>query len=186
MRRAVTLLNLAALSAGLGACGGGDPGGPAAAREISQIEGEVKANNERVREEYAERQQLAKPSAEEANAKRTASKLYATLSTGPDSEEGTSIDSASFCELMSEDAKREAVRYAEMSSRTEGSWSCEKAAELLIGRGEHLNESDGGRKAEVIGVNAEGDRATATVRLGDGPVTSVPLVKEDGEWKLGS
>jgi len=37
----------------------------------------------------------------------------------------------------------------------------------------------------VIGVNAEGDRATGWMRFGKGSVTSMPLVREAGEWKLG-
>ena len=47
--------------------------------------------------------------------------------------------------------------------------------------------SSAARNAKIGAVNAEGDRATATVRFGKGaPLTSIPLVKEDGEWKLGS
>lgn len=28
--------------------------------------------------------------------------------------------------------------------------------------------------------------ATATIRFGRGPITTIPLVREDGEWKLAS
>ena len=34
-------------------------------------------------------------------------------------------------------------------------------------------------------MNVDGDRATASVRFGGkGPISTVALVKEDGEWKL--
>lgn len=55
---------------------------------------------------------------------------------------------------------------------------------MLVRRFKQAGGFERVRQAEVVGVNAEGDRAT--VRFGRGPLTTIPLVREDGEWKLGS
>lgn len=85
---------------------------------------------------------------------------------------------------MSKQAREQTIAYAEQESGVKRQWSCEKAIELLI----RLSKRAGGfkdvRRAKVLGVNAVGDRATASIRFGKGPVTSIPLVKEDGKWKL--
>lgn len=91
------------------------------------------------------------------------------------------------CDLMSEQAKRETVTYARRSAGlADVDWSCEKAVGLLLRRSQQSGGLKRSLKAEVVGVNAVGDRATATVRFGKGPLSTVPMVKEDGEWKLGS
>lgn len=90
------------------------------------------------------------------------------------------------CDLMSEAARKQTVEYARRSSGLKEKWTCPKAIGLLVGRSQRLGTFGRTLKAEVVGVNAEGDRATATIRFGKGPLTSVPLVKEDGEWKLGA
>lgn len=87
---------------------------------------------------------------------------------------------------MSEQAKAQTVRYAEVSSGIDQEWDCESAVELLVIRSKRAGGFEQNGQAEVIAVNAKGDKATATVRFGDGAVTSLPLVKEDGEWKLGT
>ena len=64
-------------------------------------------------------------------------------------------------------------------------WTCEKATGLLLRRARQSGGLKRSLRARVVGVNVEGDRATASVRFGGkGPISSVPLVKEDGEWKL--
>jgi hypothetical protein len=89
------------------------------------------------------------------------------------------------CALMSDEARRQTVDYARISAGLAGvQWSCEKAVALLLRRTRQGGGLKRSLKAEVVSVNAEGDRATATVSFGDGPLTSVPLVKEGGEWKL--
>lgn len=123
---------------------------------------------------------------EEQEVKQVASGFYAILG-GEDAVEDpdrTTIDSAAFCELMSEQARAQAIRYARVSSGIAQDWDCETAVELLAIRGKRARGSEPAPRAKVIGVNAEGDRATATIDFGNGSVTSLPMVKEDGEWKL--
>jgi hypothetical protein len=91
------------------------------------------------------------------------------------------------CDLMSEQARRETIVYAQRSSKLGGvDWTCEKATALFLRRTRESRHLDRTLRAEVIGVNAEGDRATATVRFGGpkGRLSTIPLVKEDGRWKL--
>lgn len=85
---------------------------------------------------------------------------------------------------MSEEAQAQTIHYAKVSSGIEQKWDCEAAVELLVIRSKRTGAFKGAQKAEVIGVNAQGERATATIRFGNGPATALPLVKEDGEWKL--
>jgi hypothetical protein len=136
--------------------------------------------------EYRERQAAAEPSPEEVEAKQTASGFYEILATDKGGANRTTIDSVSFCELMSEEAVAQTVHYAKVSSGIAQEWDCQSAIELLVIRSKRTGGFKGIENAEVIGVNAQGDRATATVRFGEGPATSISLVKEDGEWKLGS
>lgn len=90
------------------------------------------------------------------------------------------------CDLMSEEAKRQTIVYAKRSAGlADVDWTCEKATGLLLRRARQTGGLKRSLQAEIVGVNVEGDRATATVRFGGkGPVSSVPLVREDGEWKL--
>lgn len=90
------------------------------------------------------------------------------------------------CDLMSEAARKQTVEYARRSSGLKEKWTCPKAVGLLVGRSQRLGGFGKTLRAEVVGVNAEGDRATATIRFGKGPLRTVPLVREDGEWKLGT
>lgn len=93
---------------------------------------------------------------------------------------------AEICDLMSEEARRQAIEYARRSSGRRAKWDCELAIGLLIGRSQRVGGFGRTVKAEIVGVNAVGDRATATIRFGKGPLKSIPLVREDGEWKLGT
>lgn len=86
---------------------------------------------------------------------------------------------------MSEEAREQTIDYAKRSSGIDKEWTCENSVELLVLRSKRTGGFKHARKAKVIAVNAEGDRATATVRFGRGPLSTIPLVKEDGEWKLG-
>lgn len=188
--RSLLLLPLAALALGTG-CGDGGEGMTAttpqrAVQSQPEASGELKHQNEAVEREYQERQQAEAPTPEEREAKQTATDFYAIL--GQDKAKKnpnkTTIDSASFCELMSEEAVAQTIHYAKVSSGISQQWDCEKAVDLLVLRAKRSGGFDRTQKAEVIGVNAQGDKATATIRFGKGPLTSVPLVKEDGEWKL--
>ena len=90
------------------------------------------------------------------------------------------------CDLMSEEAKQQTIVYAKRSAGlADVEWTCEKATGLLLRRAKQSGGLKKSLRAEVVGVNVEGDRATASVRFGGkGPISSVSLVKEDGEWKL--
>ncbi len=148
-------------------------GGPALSGDTAQARQGV-ASVEDVYESFA-----AAAEAGVANAKVPA---LNTLEAAGENESLTTV-----CDLMSEKAQRQTVTYAKRSAGlADVEWTCEKAAGLLLRR---AGQAKGGLKrslqAEVVGVNADGDRATATVRFGkEGPTTSIALVKEDGKWKL--
>lgn len=93
---------------------------------------------------------------------------------------------ASVCDLMSEEAKRQTIEYARRSAGlADVKWTCENASGLLLRRARQTGGLRRTLQAEIVGVNVEGDRATASVRFGGkGPVSSISLVKEDGDWKL--
>jgi len=75
------------------------------------------------------------------------------------------------CGLMTKSDRDATARYT--TSRT-----CEEGAKKLMIR------SKARGVPTIVGVNVAGGRATATVRFGDGPVTAVPMAREDGEWKI--
>jgi hypothetical protein len=104
-----------------------------------------------------------------------------TLEAAEDVESLTNV-----CDLMSEQAKRQTIVYAERSAGlADVDWTCEKATGLLLRRARQSGGLKRSLRAKIVGVNVEGDRATASVRFGGkGPISTVPLVKEDGEWKL--
>jgi len=93
---------------------------------------------------------------------------------------------AEVCNLLSRDAREEAIDYARRSSGFDDiEWTCEKAVALLL-----RSVRVGGRekqvlRARVVSVNIDGDRATATLSFGKGvPLGSAPLVREDGKWRI--
>ena len=192
-----------ALTLGFAACGGGDGGGapgsgsggdgapsdssPSAeeAREKQEeADAEVRERNAEVRKEYRERQRAAAPTEQEVEAKASTEAFYEILGDDEGGKKRTTIDSAAFCELMTEQARRQTADYARQASGEAKDWDCERAIELLVLRAKQTGGFKHVRQAEVVGVNAEGDRATASVRFGKGPITSIALVREDGEWKL--
>ena len=123
---------------------------------------------------------------EEQEAKRTVTGFYSILGSDREAKSPgeTTIDSESFCDLMSEKAIAQTIHFAEVSSGIAQKWDCESATELLLVRSDRSGSLETAQRAKVIGVNAEGERATASVRFGGGAVTSISLVKEDREWKL--
>lgn len=91
---------------------------------------------------------------------------------------------AGVCDLMSEDAKRQTIVYAKRSSGlADVEWTCENATGLLLRRARAAGALKRTIGAKVVGVNVDGDRATASVRFGR-RLTSIPLVKEGGKWRL--
>lgn len=123
---------------------------------------------------------------DEKAAQVNAQRFYDILGQEKGDRNTTDFDSAGFCELMSEESREQTVEYARRSSGIDQEWNCENSVELLVIRAKRTGGFRHTRKAKIVGVNAEGDRATATVRFGKAPLTSIPLVKEDGEWKLGA
>jgi hypothetical protein len=91
------------------------------------------------------------------------------------------------CDLMSRRAQRQTVVYAKRSAGlADVKWTCEKATALMLRRAGQTGSLKRATRVEIVGVNAQGDRATATIRRGGvkGSLTTVALVREDGEWKL--
>jgi len=90
------------------------------------------------------------------------------------------------CDLMSEQAQRQTIVYAKRSAGlADVEWTCEKATALLLRRSRQAGTLGKSLRAKIVGVNAEGDRATASVRFsGKGPIATIRLVKEGGRWKL--
>jgi len=92
----------------------------------------------------------------------------------------------SICDLMSKEAQRQTIVYARRSAGlADVQWTCENATGLLLRRARQTGGLNRSLKAEIVGMNVEGDRATASIRFGGkGPISTVPMVREDGEWKL--
>lgn len=91
------------------------------------------------------------------------------------------------CALTSERGQQQTIAYAKRASGiADVTWTCEKAMAVLVRRARHAGGLNRSLKATVVGVNANGNRATATVRFGGpgGQTSTIPLVKEDGGWKL--
>jgi hypothetical protein len=143
-------------------------------------------HSEEVRRAYRARKRTEAPSTEEREASETASSFYSILAAGVPKGESDqpAIDAEGFCDLMSEAAKVQTIRYARASSGVRRKWDCESAVDLLVLRSARAGGLEGVRRVKVVGVNAEGGQATASVRFGDGPVTSIRLVRVDGAWKL--
>lgn len=93
---------------------------------------------------------------------------------------------ANICDLMSEQAKQQTIVYAKRSAGLgDVEWTCENATALLLRRARQTGGIKRSLRAEIVGVNVEGDRATASIRFGGkGPITAIPMVKENGSWKL--
>jgi hypothetical protein len=178
------------LASGLGACGAGGDSSPSASKvgtQPAQASPEVRAHAAEARKDYQQRLRAEAPTPAESEAREAATDFYAILGEedAEDNSDKTTIDSGSFCDLMSEQARAQTVSYAKASSGIAQEWDCESAVALLVIRSKRAGGLDALRQARVIAVNAQGERATATVRFGkDGPATSVAMVEEDGEWKL--
>ncbi len=183
----LVLLAPALCLTGLAACGDEDSGSTSAElpREAeAKAQAKAKAHNAEVMKEYRERRAAGRPTEEEVEARQSASDFYTILSQDSGAANRTTIDSESFCELMSEPAQAQTVHYAKVSSGIQQQWDCESAVDFLLIRSKRIGGLEGVKGAKVIGVNVQGERATATVRFANGPATSIPLVKEDGDWKL--
>jgi len=98
------------------------------------------------------------------------------------------IDVKPICDLMSEEAKRHSVDYYRRASgiveEKDKPWTCEDGVRFSLRRSVGLGGPDAlGGSLEIVGMNVDGDNATATIRRGK-KLTTMALIKEDGEWKL--
>jgi len=125
---------------------------------------------------------IADPQSAEEHAQNTAIRIYETLGDVDD------VDTRSLCGLMSADARIQTIRYARLSSNIgQARWTCTTAMNVLLHRSRRSQGLPRVEDAQVVGVTTDGNRATATVRLGErGALTTFPLVRENGEWKLGA
>jgi len=152
--------------------GGSTPNGPALTGNVAEARQGVESVDE-VYEGF--------DAAVEAGVASAKVPAHDTLDAAEGNESLTSV-----CDLMSEQAKRQTIVYARRSAGlADVDWTCEKATALLLRRAGQLGGLKRSLRAKVVGVNVKGDRATASIRFGGtGPISTVPLVKEDGKWKL--
>lgn len=93
------------------------------------------------------------------------------------------------CGAMTAQAERQTIVYVSRGAGlADVAWTCEKAMGVLMRRANRNGDLRRVTRVTVVGVNAEGKRATATVRFGgrSARLSTIPLTKEDGKWKLGS
>lgn len=203
LRTLVVPLSALAVAIGAAACGGDDDGSDRSGSARPALEesreataggedrGEPTGGGRADRSDGAsaeDRVSLAGDKKEARKASNVADGVYRAMSamerTGGDKL--VAGGGGAICGLMSGPARRQTIQYARRSSGLKEKWTCPKAVGLLVGRSQRLGGFGKTLKAEVVGVNAEGDRATATIRFGKGPLTTVPLVRENGKWKLGT
>jgi hypothetical protein len=97
------------------------------------------------------------------------------------------LDAAGLCNLMATHARKEMIAYAADRTHVRDGWSCESATRLLVDRSKRVGGPARARGVEVVGINVQGNQATASVRLGKRrAISSIPLLKEGGQWKLGT
>jgi hypothetical protein len=88
---------------------------------------------------------------------------------------------------MTTRAREQMVAYAADQTHVREGWTCESAARMLVDRSKRLGGFERTLAVEIVGVNVQGDRATASIRTGPRrAVSTISLAKEDGEWKLAS
>jgi hypothetical protein len=95
---------------------------------------------------------------------------------------------ANVCDLLSSDAQQEAIDYARRSSGFDDiEWTCVKAIALLLRSARVGGMEQQVFRTKLVAINVDGDQATATLSFGkEGSLSTAPLVKEKGEWKIGS
>lgn len=202
-RRLVCLPAFVALAVWAGCGGGGeDPTSTSASRvepAQARANARVKAHNEKVRQRYQERRRAEAPTESEVEAERAAAEAYEGMESisgarylAPEVNIQIGLNRAGgaeglreFCDFMSTEAREQTIAYVEQTSSLGGiEWDCEKAVALLVRRSNQATGHSRPAAVEVVGINAKGRRGTATIRVGDAPLTTVPLVREEGEWKL--
>lgn len=114
----------------------------------------------------------ADPAAERQRARATVEKLY---------EEIAKMNAEGVCEQMSEEAQ-EQIAAGGLGTEAD---SCAEGYQGFFDEAEEAGGLEATLKANVRGVEIDGDEAIAKVAFGGpGRVGDIPLVKVDGEWKL--
>jgi ketosteroid isomerase-like protein len=101
--------------------------------------------------------------------RRTVKGLYAALA---------ARDSGRFCKSLTTDLRKEVSRRA--SPRGQGAQSCERVLGYLLNFARNL---DFAKRARVVDVSIDGDKATAIVQQ-PGKDGGIQLAKERGAWKV--
>lgn len=93
---------------------------------------------------------------------------------------------AAFCDLMSRRAQQQSADYGRRSIGVleVKKWNCPMGVSLVLRRINQTGEYRPLSRVKIVNLNAEGNKATATISLGKGPLQSVPMVREDGAWKI--
>jgi hypothetical protein len=86
-----------------------------------------------------------------------------------------------FCDHVSREAKRQMAK--EVGDNTGPDVVCQQTFDPLVLRAGKTKKLNPTLRAEITGIAVDGQRAVAEVDF-DGKPGSLPLVREDGEWKL--
>lgn len=94
------------------------------------------------------------------------------------------IDKKRFCDLMTEEAQAETKEYGFEISDSADVKTCEDGLHMILRRSVQISGSLADTlDFEIVGIEVEGEEATASIKRGK-TVSSMALVKEDGEWKV--
>jgi hypothetical protein len=94
------------------------------------------------------------------------------------------IDGQAMCDLMTEEAQKQTAHYGRTTSGRAEVKTCADGVAVIARRSMALGTFGKSLNAEVVDMNVEGDRATASVTYDGRSIATLSLVKEDGEWKI--
>jgi hypothetical protein len=106
---------------------------------------------------------------QEGEVRATIASLYEAMGDG---------DAQGVCDRLTEAAQRQIAGGSGSKAR------CVKGFQRFLDNAEKAGGLDLTLKAKVEKVKVKGDSATATVSFGEQTRGDIPLVKQDGEWKL--
>jgi ketosteroid isomerase-like protein len=144
---------------GLAACGDSDDGGDGSADQ-----GDRTADGDR--------SGGAGGSSDESRARATVERLYAGIRAG---------DADAVCSTLTAPAQKQVAAGAIGSGKA---GSCADAFQQFLDAAEKQGGLNLTLKAKVERVTVKGDKAVAKVSFGKTRAGEIPLVKQDGEWKL--
>jgi hypothetical protein len=91
-------------------------------------------------------------------------------------------DGRAACALIADDQRDTIAESVTLDPRTAG--SCARSFASFARKARREGSLLPRTPVRVHRVKVEGDKAKATVSVGDGPVVQVPLGREDGEWRV--